>query len=479
LTRVGGAPALAACATGVASRFAARAAVLALVATAAASPATAQVVPLDGGDRRGSGGPVLAGGRVVFGDSSGRVLRLSSAAPDGSDRRPLPPLSAGGDLGGWELGTDGERLAVRLTRLVRGSRYRTELFAGRLGEPLSELASGLREHTRMASQPAVWVAGDEVIALERHAGGLRATARTSPGSARTLVLPPRADPRRLAVAGGLVAAPVRRNPSLDRAVVVADIATGAELRRIPIAAGGAAVLRLALGTDGSVAFTSELFGIGQVLFWSPAGSSGFAVYDSPAQPDGLALSGRRAAIVTPAPGPAGQRVQVVELPDILPPDLRRLHRAPVAFTGPVHAYVRSLAFDGTHLAWSSDHCQLVASLDSASRRSIPRGPCLRTVVATAEFDVQTIERFVRRRVVPAEVHCIWGPGRLCRVRATAFGNVPIGSLSARVRQGRSRRLLVPVRDRRALRAVRGQPDLVFFCFRMRDPSGRTGRTGVC
>jgi hypothetical protein len=65
------------------------------------------------------------------------------------------------------------------------------------------------------------------------------------------------------------------------------------------------------------------------------------------------------------------------------------------------------------------------------------------------------------------------------VRATAFGNVPIGSLSARVRQGRSRRLLVPVRDRRALRAVRGQPDLVFFCFRMRDPSGRTGRTGVC
>jgi hypothetical protein len=187
----------------------------------------------------------------------------------------------------------------------------------------------------------------------------------------------------------------------------------------------------------------------------------------------------QAAIVTPAPGPAGQRVQVVELPDVLPPDLRHLHRAPVLFRGPVHAHVRSLAFDGTHVTWASDHCQLVARLESAPRRSIPRGPCLRTVIATVEFDVRTVERFIRRRVVPAEVRRLSGPGRLCRVRATAFGNVPIGSLTARIRQGRSRRLLVPIRGRRALRAVRRQPDLVLFCFRMRDPSGRTGQTGIC
>jgi hypothetical protein len=187
----------------------------------------------------------------------------------------------------------------------------------------------------------------------------------------------------------------------------------------------------------------------------------------------------QAAIVTPAPGPAGQRVQVVELPDVLPPDLRRLHRAPVLFRGPVHAHVRSLAFDGTHVTWASDHCQLVARLESAPRRSIPRGPCLRTVIATVEFDVRTVERFIRRGVVPAEVRCLSGPGRLCRVRATAFGNVPSGSLTARIRQGRSRRLLVPIRGRRALRAVRRQPDLVLFCFRMRDPSGRTGQTGIC
>ena len=226
-------------------------------------------------------------------------------------------------------------------------------------------------------------------------------------------------------------------------------------------------------------FASDLFGIGPVLFWSPAGSSGFAVYDSPAQATGLSLAGGRAAIVRWAPGPAGQRVEVVELPEVLPPDLRRLHRAPVVFRGPIHDYVRSLAFDGTHLAWGTDHCRLVASLQSAPRRSIPRGPCLRTVIATTEFGVTTVEKFVRRRVVPAEVRCISGPGRLCRVRATAFGNVPIGSLTARIRQGRSRRLLVPIRGRRALRAVRRQPDLVLFCFRMRDPSGRTGQTGAC
>ncbi len=460
------------------------AAVLGLVLVLGAGTAgssAAQVVALDGGDRSGDGGPVLAGGRVVFGDSAGRVLRLFSAAPDGTGRQSLPPLSLDGDVGGWNLAADGERVAVRLTRRLRGSRYRTELFAGRLGEPLSELASRLREHRRLANEPAVWVGRDEVVTLERigGSGGPQAIARSAAGAPRTVTLPPGADPSRLAVAGGLVAAPVPHNPALDRAVVVADLATGAELRRIPILGTGAPVLRLALGADGSVAFVSEVLGAGLVLFWAPAGASGFAVYHPPALPDGLVVSGNRAAIVTPAPGPAGQRVAVVELPGVLPPDLRSLHRAPVAFRGPVHAYVRSLAFDGAHVAWASDHCQLAAAMRSASRRSIPRGPCLRTVIATVEFGVSTIERFIRRRVIPVEVRCISGPGRLCRVRATAFGNVPIGSLSARVRQGRSRRLLVPVRGQRALQAVRRQPDLVLFCFRTRDPSGPTGRTGVC
>jgi hypothetical protein len=183
--------------------------------------------------------------------------------------------------------------------------------------------------------------------------------------------------------------------------------------------------------------------------------------------------------VSTAPGPAAQRVEVVQLPGVLPAELRRLHHAPLLFRGPAHAYMRSLAFDGTHLAWDSDHCRLAAGVRSASRWSIPRGPCLRTEIATREFAVETIRRSIRRRYIPVDVHCISGPGRRCRARATAFGNVPIGSLTARVRQGRTRRLRVPVRDRRALRAVRRQPDLVFFCFRMRDPSGRTGRTGVC
>lgn len=454
---------------------------LVLGATAAGS-ASAQVVALDGGDRRGSAGPVLAGGRVVFGDPAGRVLRLFSAAPDGAARQQLPSLSLEGELGGWDMAAEGERVAVRLARQIRGSRYRTELFAGRLGEPLTELASGLREHRRLATEPVVWVAGDEVITLERTgpgSGRLAAIARTPGEPPRPVTLPPGADPRRLAVTGGLVAAPVPRNPALDRAVVVADLATGVELRRIPVLGTGAPVKRIGLGADGSVAFSSEVAGAGQVLFWSPPGASGFAVYDAPAGHDGLVVSGRRAAIVAPAPGPAGQRVAVVDLPDALPPDLRRLHHAPVSFAGPVHAYVRSLAFDGSHVAWASDHCQLVAAVAAAPRWSIPRGPCLRTEIQTVEFDVETIKRFVRRRVVPVEIRCISGPGRLCRVRATAFGNVAIGSLAVRVRQGRARRLRVPIRGTRALRALRRQPDLLLFCFRMRDPSGRTGRTGVC
>jgi hypothetical protein len=447
----------------------------------AADSVSAQVVALDGGDRGASAGPVLAGGRVVFGDSARRALRLFSAAPDGAARQPLPPLSLDGELGSWDLAADGDRVAVRLSRRLRGSRYRTELFAGRLGEPLSGLASGLREHRRLANEPAVWVAGDEVVTLERmgNSGRVAAIARAAGRAPRTVTLPRGTDPSRLTVAGSLVAAPVPRNPDLDRAVVVADRATGAELRRIPILGTGAPVLRLALGADGSVAFVSEVLGAGLVLFWSPAGSDGFAIYHPPAQPDGLAVAGNRAAIVTPAPGPAGARVAVVDLPAVLPPGLRTLHRAPVAFRGPVHAYVRSLAFDGGHVAWSSDHCQLIADMRSASRRSIPRGPCLRTEIATLEFHVTTIERFIRRRVVPVAVRCISGPGRLCRVRATAFGNVPIGSVTARIRQGAARRLLVRVRSRKALRAVRRRPDLVLFCFRMRDPSGRTGRTGVC
>jgi hypothetical protein len=452
-----------------------------VLGAATAASSVAQVVALDGGARYASGGPVLAGGRVVFGDSAGRVLRLFSAAPDGSARQRLPSLTLGGDLGGWEMAADGERVAVWLTRRVRSSRYRTELFAGPLGEPLSELASGLRDRRRVATEPVVWVAGDEVVTLEGTggSGGVRANARSAPGARRTVSLPPGVDPSRLAVAGGLVAAPVPSNPALDRAVVVADLATGAELRRIPIPGTGAPVLRLALGPDGSVAFVSEVLGAGLVLFWSPAGASGFAIYHPPAHPDGLVVSGNRAAILTAAPGPAGQRVAVVDLPGVLPPDLRSLHRAPVAFSGPVHAYVRSLAFDGTNVAWASDHCQLVAAVRSASRRSIPRGPCLRTVIATVEFGVKTIERFIRKRVVPVEVHCISGPGRLCRVRATAFGNVPIGSPHGPCPPGPHP---APARAgpwARSTAAVRRQPDLVLFCFRMRDPSGRRGRTGVC
>jgi hypothetical protein len=446
-----------------------------------AAPTAAQVVALDGGDRRAFAGPVLAGGRVVFGAPAGGTLRLFSAAPDGADRKPLPSLSVDGDLVSSYMATDGERLAVRLSRWLGGSRYRTELFAGPLGEPLSELASGLREHVRLTSEPVVWIAGDEVVTLERtgRSGRVAAVARAAGRAPRTLTLPPGADPRRLAVAGSLVAAPVPRNPELDRAVVVADRSTGAELRRIPILGPGAPVIHLAIGADGSVAFASEVPGAGLVLFWSPAGSDGFAIYHPPAQPDGLAVAGNRAAIVTPAPGPAGARVAVVDLPAVLPPGLRTLHRARVAFRGPAHAYVRSLAFDGSHIAWRSDRCQLVANVRSASRRSIPRGPCLRTEITTLEFGVSTIKRFIRRGVVPAAVRCISGPGRLCRVRATAFGNVPIGSVTARIRQGAARRLLVRVRGRQALRAVRRRPDLVLFCFRMRDPSGRTGRTGIC
>ena len=117
------------------------------------------------------------------------------------------------------------------------------------------------------------------------------------------------------------------------------------------------------------------------------------------------------------------------------------------FRGPVTETAERLSFDGTHLAWASGGCTLLATVGpvAASADVLPPGPCVRSEVWVGRLEDSRVE-----------VRCLSTPGPTCRVEARWRG----GSRVARVARGRARVVSLP----------RGTGRLTV---RVTDPDGRT------
>jgi hypothetical protein len=124
------------------------------------------------------------------------------------------------------------------------------------------------------------------------------------------------------------------------------------------------------------------------------------------------------------------------------------------FRGPPSVSVRSLSFDGRNVAFATAACALVGpAARSASRRTVPRGACLRSDAAVNPESPTILGDRYRVRVA-----CINAPAASCRltVRLRTRAGKPAGRLRARVPRGGSRVLEVPLNaPGRAERAVTG------------------------
>ena len=148
----------------------------------------------------------------------------------------------------------------------------------------------------------------------------------------------------------------------------------------------------------------------------------------------LAVAGALAAVAVPRRG----EIVLLDLP-----------------SGAVRARVPLGDFDGEHVAWATDGCQLVADVDSPRVDAIPRGPCLRTEAA---FTLEVPSS------VRVKVRCIAAPGPRCRIDLRVYG---------RSRRLARRVVTVPRRRERTVRVpVRAEGGITVLYGRVVDPDGR-------
>ena len=139
-----------------------------------------------------------------------------------------------------------------------------------------------------------------------------------------------------------------------------------------------------------------------VLLWAPAGASHVRELRRGREYSTVATAGGRVAWIGGDGLREGTRVTVIDAAT------RR-----TVFRGPPSFSVRSLSFDGRAVAFATASCALVGpAARSASRRTFPRGVCLRSDAAVNP-ESPTI-RGDRYRV---RVACINAPGTRCRVSA--------------------------------------------------------------
>jgi hypothetical protein len=129
--------------------------------------------------------------------------------------------------------------------------------------------------------------------------------------------------------------------------------------------------------------------------------------------EGVATAGGRVAYVGSNRLEAGVRVTVLD-----GASGARLFRGPVSDTAD------RLSFDGTHLAYATGGCTLVATVPTASVSVLPAGPCVRTEATVARLEGTR-----------AEVTCLSAPTASCRV---AFAKRTIA-----VPRGRTRAIRLP------------------------------------
>ena len=217
--------------------------------------------------------------------------------------------------------------------------------------------------------------------------------------------------------------------STDGALIVFDLRSGTELHQIALGKYDAQVTSLAVSPAGDVAATTAVGDGSDVLLYAPAGASRVRALAREVRMEGVATAGGRVAYVGSNRLDAGVRVTVVDGAS-----------GARVFRGPVSETADRMSFDGTHLAWATGGCTLLATVPAASVSVLPRGPV-------------RAHRGDRRAAV----------GRACR------GHVPerAGGVLPRAR-GEARRSPVPRGRTRAIRLPRGAT------VRVIDPDGGRG-----
>ena len=372
-----------------------------------ATPAQAQLRAVSDG-----AAPILSGDRVLWGQRSGAIMHVVAAPLSGG--APVPfgdvPIRRSDDV--W-LAASPAQVAVQLrdssspsapARLyLAGPDGAFQLLAGDVGEePFDPLWPPL-------SVTAAGVFTQEAVPQLRDAAGRRTD----------VVLPPEGSPGFVAAAGSVGVA------STDGALIVFDLRSGTELHQISLEDYDAQVTSLAVSPAGDVAATVAVGDGSDVLLWAPAGASRVRALAREVRMESVATAGGRVAYVGSNRLDAGVRVTILDGAS-----------GRTVFRGPVTATAERLSFDGTHLAYATDACTLLATEGTAA--VIPPGPCVRTET--------TVTRLEGAR---AEVTCLSAPSSSCRVRAAG------------------RTTTVPRGRTRAIRLPRGGT------VRVIDPDGRT------
>ena len=444
-----------------------------LAAPAVASPSSPVVEAL--APRAGLAAPVFGPGTVVWSEPDGqRAVRVRSRAVDGGIARDVSRVSLSGpgdEPVTWRLAAaaDGLGLLAYSARATRGV-----LFVDRPEAGLTELRSGVPRGAAMAVDRDFWAWTGGFVTLERVGGApgrLRAVVTDHQGVARPLALPAGSDPATLAVADATAAVVVAGERGA-REVAVIDIATGVVRRRVDLGTlRGVVVISLDIASDGELALTGEGVGGGDLLGWAPVGAGLFERVMADDNFGQVQVAHGRIALVAPGGRRDAVRPLVVE-PRIGQP-------SPIVFRGPPAYQIEALEFDGSHVAWASQHCQFVAdAAAAASRLTVPAGPCARTEIAVTTFGSPTIAH--RHPSLPVRIRCLTAPRGFCRldVRAYEFGDsARIGRLRASVPRGAVRLLRVAIGQQAAERVRRARIDPTYFIVDAIDPDGRRSRTG--
>ena len=280
--------------------------------------------------------------------------------------------------------------------------------------------------------------------------------RSGPGVERRLAVPRDGDRNRFTAAGAFGAITV------DDAIALLDLASGAELRRIPLE--GMQEIALGLSAAGDLAVTAEVGSGADWLLWAPAGADRFTRVVRGDLFGLVATAAGRIAFATPGGRLAGVRVVVLE-PAAEP---RVVYRGPPA-ANDIGAL--ALSPDGHDVAFSTSGCQLVARVDPASSRlTIPPGPCVLSEAGVTIYS-PPLDGSNRYRT---RIACVTAPAAGCRVsvRLQTFDGHTAGAASYRVRRGAHQ--LVRVRlDRRGRAAARREPiPALWLRVRVTDPDGR-------
>ena len=392
-------------------------------------------------DRDFQGAPALDGDRVVYVNPDHNRLRvfqqpLAGGAAGELARVPEPSSRIVGRPT-WDLAAGAAGLALRMQPVSGPS----QLLAGPPRGPLALIRRGNRGAPLVEERDLFSVPGGPLVVERTNRSGsrLRAVLRPPGGPARVLELPAGADLHNLAVAGALAAV------ATGDEIVVLDLPSGAVRRRLPLGIlAGAPLFSLGVSPVGDVALVVEDGGGQDVLGWAPAGASEPRIVLVDDQFDHVRTAGGLIAMEVPAMRGDAARVAVFD-PES---DLSR-----PLFLGPPAAAVRGIDFDGRHVAWATDGCQLVADVGAPAIDIAPAGPCVRTEASFTEY----VPSSVRYRI-----RCIASPGRRCRIDVRVYGLR--GRLARRmvtIPRGRARIVRVPVRG-----------ELVYTAARVIDPDGR-------